>query len=110
MEISSDRSTMLVNSIKPRPTTSIWMNGKTLEEVNQFNYLGSGQTKDGASKKVSKDQTGTSTLSHDKASNTMEKQSHQVSYNIKLTKSIFLSILLYGYESWTLTADLDRGI
>ena len=48
MEISSDKSKIVVSSIKPRPSsTNIWMNGKTLEEVDQVKYLGSTQTKDG---------------------------------------------------------------
>ena len=51
MEISSEKSKILVNSIKPRPSTNIQMNGQTLEEVDQFKYLGSTQTKDGASVK-----------------------------------------------------------
>ena len=38
MEISSDKGKILVNSIKPRPSTNIWMNGKTLEEVGRFKY------------------------------------------------------------------------
>ena len=29
---------------------------------------------------------------------------------IKLYKSLVLSILLYGFESWTLTAELERRI
>ena len=49
MEISFDKSQILFNSIKPRPSTNMWMNGKTLEEVDQFKYLGSTQTKDGIS-------------------------------------------------------------
>ena len=30
-------------------STNVWMNGKTLEDVDPFKYLGSTQTKDGAS-------------------------------------------------------------
>ena len=36
MEISSDKSKILTNNIKPRRSTNIWMNGKVLEEVDQF--------------------------------------------------------------------------
>ena len=36
MEISSDKSKILVNSIKPRPSTNIPMDRKMLEEVDQF--------------------------------------------------------------------------
>ena len=56
------------------------MNEKMIEEVDQFKYLGSIQTKDGPSIKGSKGQTGMSILSHDKASSTMEKQSNQFSF------------------------------
>ena len=52
IEISSDDSKILINSIKLRPSTKKWMNEKSLR----------------------------STLSHDKASNTMEKQRPQFSY------------------------------
>ena len=49
LEISSDKSKIVINNIKPRPSTNVWMNGKPLEEVDQFQYLGSTQTNDGIS-------------------------------------------------------------
>ena len=39
MEISPDKSKILVSGIQPRPSTNIQMNGKTLEEMDQFKYL-----------------------------------------------------------------------
>ena len=61
--------------------------------------------------KGSKTQTGASTLNHDKASSTVEKQSHQFSHKkIKLCKSSVMSILFYQFEGWTMTADLERRI
>ena len=48
-EHNSHKSKILVNSMKPRPSTNVRMNVKTLEEVYQFKYLGSTQTKDGIS-------------------------------------------------------------
>ena len=49
MEINSDRSKILINSIKSGPSNKIRMNGKALEEVDQFKYLGSTESKDGIS-------------------------------------------------------------
>ena len=50
------------------------MNGKKLEEVDQFKHLrGCTQTENG---QESKDQTGATTLSHDKASDTMDLSHH----------------------------------
>ena len=54
IEICSDKSKILVNSIKPMPPKNIWMNGKALEEADQFKYLTSTQTKDGTSVKEGK--------------------------------------------------------
>ena len=80
MEISSEKSKIIVNITKPRPSTNIQMDGETLQEVDQFKYSGSTQTKNIS--KTSKDQTNASTLSHahDKANNTVEKLSHQFSH------------------------------
>ena len=39
MEISFDKNKILVNSIKPRPSTNVRMNEKPLEEVGQYKYL-----------------------------------------------------------------------
>ena len=44
MEISSNKSKILINSIKPRSSTNIQMNAQTFQEVDQFKYLGSSQT------------------------------------------------------------------
>ena len=56
MEFNSDKSKILVNSIKPRPSTNVQMNGQKLEEVDQFKYLGCTQSKDGTpnTSKISK--------------------------------------------------------
>ena len=38
MEVSSDKSKILVSGMKPRPSTNIWMNGKPLKEADGFIY------------------------------------------------------------------------
>ena len=82
IEIGSDKSTILVNSNKPRPSSAdIRMNGKTLEKVNYFKCLRSTKTEDGTSIKEVKIRL--ATPSHDKVSNTStkgKKQRHQFSY------------------------------
>ena len=57
--------------------------------------------------KGSKDQTGSDTLSHDKAI-LWKNKAIGVPTKIKLYKLHVLSTLLDGCESWTLTADLGR--
>ena len=55
---------------------------KVLEEVEQLKYLGSTQMKDGTSSKEVKIRLDSGTLSHGKASSTMEKQIYQFSYKV----------------------------
>ena len=47
MEISAEKSKVLVNSNKDTPQAHITMNGETLEQVDSFRYLGALITEDG---------------------------------------------------------------
>ena len=79
MEITSDKSKIHINSIKPRPPTNMQMNRQTLEEVDQFKYLGSAQTKDGTSVKEVKTRLAQTHSAMTRLAilwNTVEKQSH----------------------------------
>ena len=49
MEISAEKSKVLVNSNKDTPQTHIITNGETLEQVDSFEYLGALITEDGKS-------------------------------------------------------------
>ena len=102
MEISSDKGKILVTSIKRRLSTNIRMNRKVLEEVDQFKYLVSAQTKDGTSKKeanvrLAQTQSPMTTLA-------IPWKSKAISFPtlIKLYKSLVLSIRMdyyYGTQS-----------
>ena len=91
MEICCDKGKIIVNSIKPRPSINVWTNGKTLEELDQLKYLGSTQTKDGASiKKRVKDHTGVRTVGREGKRYYGGKHSHSFHANIKLYESLDL--------------------
>ena len=80
MGFSFDKSKILVNSIKAKPSANIKMNEQTLEEVDQLKYFRLHTNQRRKFSKKSEDQTGTSTLSHDMAGNSVEKQSHKFSH------------------------------
>ena len=94
MEISADKSKILVNSIRPRPSTNAQMNRKVLEEVDQFKYFGSTQTKDGTSLKEVKIRL----LAMESLAVLWKIKADSFPTKIKLHKSLILSILLYGCE------------
>ena len=74
MEISSNKSKILVNSIKPRPSTNIRMNGKKAGRSGPVQIFRILTNQRWHINKGSKDQTGAGTLSHDKDSNTMTEK------------------------------------
>lgn len=107
MEISAEKSKILVSSHKHLPSPNITMNGQMLEEVRDFNYLGSFVSTDGSSTKEIKTRIGIATSAMTRLAS-IWKSSLQA--KVRLYKSLVLSTLLYGCESWTLTADTERRI
>ena len=91
--------------VKPRPSTKIWVNGKVLEEMDWFKFTQTVETNDG-----SKDHTGTITLNHDMLAVPWKKTMPSVFLQRLNSIPFVLSILLFGFESWELTADLERRI
>ena len=110
MEISSEKSKIMVNSNTHQAATSITLNGQMLEEVDSFKYLGATLTKDGSSVKEVKARLSLATAAMTRLSTIWKSSSIGFLVKLKLYKSLVVSILLYGCESWTLTADLERRI
>ena len=109
MEISTEKSKIMVNSINC-DSADIHMNGEMLEEVNQFKYLGSILTKDGASKTEVKARITSATSALTRLERVFKSRNISFCTKYHLYKSLVLSILLYGCESWTLTAELEKRI
>ena len=108
MEISSEKSKVMVSS-REETKTSIVMNGKLLEEVSEFKYLGSVLSKDGSSTKEIRTRIAMATAAMTKLQK-IWKSDISIQVKVKLYKSLVVSILLYGCETWTLMADTERRI
>ena len=104
MEISSEKSKVMVNS-GDNATAQISMNGQQLGEVMAFKYLGATLTKDGRSIAEIKIRLAIAIASMVKLNKIWSSKDVSFSTKIKLYKTLVLSTLLYGCESWTLTAD-----
>ena len=109
MEISSKKSKVMVNS-GDNTTVQITMNGQQLEEVVAFKYLGATLTKDGLSTAEIKIRLAIATASVVKLNKIWSSKDTSFATKIKLYKTLVLSTLLYGCESWTLTADSTKRI
>ena len=85
------------------------MNGHQLEMVNTFKYLGSSICSDGKCKAELKIRLDMALASLSRLT-VIWKSNISVGVKVKLYKSLVLSVVLYGCESWTLTADMERRL
>lgn len=109
MEVSSEKSKVLINS-QTKAEAEIYMNGERLEVVDAFKYLGATLTKDGRSTAEIKTRLAIATSAMAKLNKIWRSKEISFPTKIKLYRSLILSILLYGCESWTMTAETAKRI
>ena len=109
MEVSSEKSKVMVNSAN-NTAAQINMNGQQLEEVAAFKYLGATLTKDGRSTTEIKVRLAMATSAMAKLTTIWRSRDISFPTKIQLYRSLVLSILLYGCESWTLTAETMKRL
>ena len=109
MEVSTEKSKVLVNSTT-NTHAEIYMNGQQLEEVDAFKYLGATLTKDGRSTTEVKTRLAIATSAMAKLNKIWRSREISFPTKMKLYRSLVLSILLYGCESWTMTAETTKRV
>ena len=108
MEISAAKSKTMVNT-NSNTTANITLKGEELENVSSFKYLGATLTQDGASTTEIRTRIALATAAMAKLSR-IWKSSISFFTKFLLYKSLVVSVLLYGCETWTLLADTERRI
>ena len=108
MEISAEKTKPMTKNTSGI-NTEIKVNGQKLETVTSFKYLGSVITDEGSKPEIlSRIAQTTTALTRLKP--VWIDKSMSLSSKIRLMRSLVTSIFLYGFESWTLTAELQRRI
>ena len=108
MEVSSEKSKVLVNSTS-NISANITMNGEPLEEVTSFKYLGATLSKDGTCTAEVRIRIAIATAAMARLARVW-KSNIGFPTKFKLFRSLVISILLYGCETWTLLAETERRI
>ena len=108
MEISAKKTKLMTNNTSGI-NTEIKINGQMFETVTSFKYLGSVITDEGSKPEIlSKIAQTTAALTRLKP--VWNDRSISLSSKIRLMRSLVTSFFLYAYESWPLTAELQRRI
>ena len=108
MEISAEKTKLITNNTSGI-NTEITVNGQRLETVTSFKYLGSAITDEGSKPEIlSRIAQATAALTRLKP--VWNHRIFSLDSKIRLIRSLGTSIFLYAYESWTLTAELQRRI
>ena len=108
MEISAEKTKLVTNNTSGT-NTEIKVNGKKLETVTSFRYLGSVIT-DEDSKLEILSRIAQTTAALTRLKPVWIDKGISFSSKIQLMSFLVTSIFLYACESWTLTAELQRRI
>jgi len=108
MEISAEKTKLMTNNNKGI-CREIKANGKKLETVETFKYLGSTITDEGSKQELLVRSAQTS-AALTKLKPVWSDGNISLKSKVRLMRSLVLSIFLYACETWTLTADLQRRI
>ena len=109
MEVSSEKSKVMTNSANKTPT-QIYMNGQQLEEVSAFKYLGATLTKDSRSTIEIKSRLAITTSIMAKLDKIWKNKNISFPTKMRLYRALVLSTLLYGCESWIMTAETTKRV
>ena len=107
MEISAEKTKLMTNNTSGI-STEIKVNGRKLETVTSFKYVGSVIADEGSPEILSTIAQATAALTRLKP--IWIDKSISLSSKTRLMRSLVTSIFLYACESWTLTAQLQRRI
>ena len=98
-----------VTRINPTSNTPVTLNGKDLEEVDSFIYLGATVSKSGGAADDMKRRLGLARIAFNKLSK-IWKDSHIGRKTKKIFRSNVVSVLLFGSETWKVTKGDEKRL
>ena len=101
---------MVVSKLTPSPICTLYQDKTKIEQVTSFNYLGSLVTSDGRSRDEIRRRITIAKSSFGTMRSVLTDRKLSLPIKTRLLKCYVWSTLLYGCESWTITAETRRNI
>ena len=108
MQISAEKTHLMRNTTNGI-STGITIDNKKLRTICTFKYLGAVVSDEGSKPEVLP-RVAQTTAAVTKQKVIWNDKNISISSNIKLTRSLAMSIFLYACETWTTAADIERRI
>ena len=108
MRINTNKTKILVCSRNGENQTSIELRNEKIQEVNEFNYLGSKITNDGRSSREILSRIAQAKNAFYKKKNLFTARNISLDVRKQMLKTYVWSVALYGSESWTI-GERERG-
>ena len=108
MELSLEKTKTLVSGVPEQ--VKVTVRGTELGQVQEFEYLGSVQTEDCSSIKEVKVRIAKATSALSRLKLIWKDKHISMSSKLRLLRALVLSIFVYGAESWTLNAEIEKRI
>jgi len=101
---------MVVCKSQQTPKCNVKCNNAPIEQVDSFNYLGSLLTADGRCRSEIKRRIAIAKSSFNQMKSIFTDRKLSTRLKIRLLKCYIWSVLLYGCESWTLSAETTKNL
>ena len=108
LRINADKTKVMVIGVQGQ-TQAVKVEGKPVEEVSEFCYLGSVIAGDGSCDKDIRTRLGKANSTFGRLLNIWKNKSLAIKIKIQLYEALVMSTLLYGAETWSMTvANMKR--
>ena len=102
--------TMMISRNPIGKAIKVEVSGTTLEQVDQFKYLGTQITVDAKSETEVKSRINLAKAKFGMMAKVLTSRNLSIPLKIRMTNCYVFSILMYGAEAWTLTKPLEKNI
>jgi len=110
LSISANKTKSMSNAITPNLAEGLLVNNEEIEVVREFKYLGNILTQDANPEREILCRTALAGSVFNCLRNFWSNNKYSQKLNLRIYNSNVLSVLIYGCETWSITAQLGKRL